>query len=37
MKVGQLKEYDMTAIFLEKSFTKHGGETIPRPSSQNQN
>ena len=30
-KFGQLIEYDMRSIFLEKSFTKCGGETIPRP------
>ena len=30
MKFGQLIEYDMTNIFLEKSYTKFGGETIPR-------
>ena len=27
----QLKKYYMTGIFLEKSYTKYGGETIPRP------
>ena len=27
---GQLIEYNMRNIFLEKSFTKFGGETIPR-------
>ena len=31
MKFGQLIEYNMTNIFLEKSCTKSGGETIPRP------
>ena len=30
MKFGQLTEYNMINIFLEKSFTKYGG-TIPRP------
>ena len=30
MKFGQLIEY-MRNIFLEKSFTKCGGETTPRP------
>ena len=30
MKFGQLKEYNMRIIFLEKSSTKCGGETIPR-------
>ena len=31
MKFGQFIEYNMTNIFLEKSFTKYGGETSPRP------
>ena len=31
MKFGPLIEYNMRNIFLEKSFTKYGGETIPRP------
>ena len=31
MKFGQLIEYNMRIIFLEKSFSKCGGETIPRP------
>ena len=31
MKFGQLKEYNMRNIFLEKSNTKCGGETSPRP------
>ena len=31
MIFGQLIEYKMTNIFLEKSYTKCGGETIPRP------
>ena len=30
MKFGQLIEYIMGNIFLEKSNTKFGGETIPR-------
>ena len=30
MKFGQLVEYNMKNIFLEKSYTKYGGETIPR-------
>ena len=30
MKFGQLVEYNMRSIFLEKSYTKSGGETIPR-------
>ena len=28
MKFGQLLEYNMTNIFLKKSYTKYGGETI---------
>ena len=28
---GQLKEYNKRNIFLEKSYTKCGGETNPRP------
>ena len=31
MKFGQLIEYDMRNTFLGKSYTKYGGETIPRP------
>ena len=31
MKFGQLIEYYMRNIFLEKSYTKCGGETISRP------
>ena len=31
MKFGQLTEYNMKNIFFEKSHTKYGGETIPRP------
>ena len=30
MKFGQLIEYNMKSIFLEKSFTKGAGETIPK-------
>ena len=30
MKFGQLIEYNMRNIFLEKSYTKYGGETSPR-------
>ena len=30
MKFGQLIEYSMRNIFLEKSYTKYGGENIPR-------
>ena len=35
--IGQLIEYNMKKFFLEKSYTKCGGETSPRPSSKNQN
>ena len=31
MKFDQLIQYNMRNIFLEKSTTKCGGETIPRP------
>ena len=31
MKFGQSIEYKMRNIFVEKSYTKCGGETIPRP------
>ena len=31
MKFGQLIEYNLKNIFLEKLYTKCGGETIPRP------
>ena len=31
MKFGQLIEYNIGNIFREKSYTKCGGETIPRP------
>ena len=31
MNFGQLIEYNMRDIFLENSYTKCGGETIPRP------
>ena len=31
MKLGQLIEYNMRNIFLEKSYIKWGGETTPRP------
>ena len=30
MKFGQLIEYNLRKIFLEESYTKCGGETIPR-------
>ena len=31
IKYGQLIEYNMWKIFLEKSYTKWGEEAIPRP------
>ena len=31
MKIHQVKEYNMINIFLEKSYQKYDGETIPRP------
>ena len=31
MKYGKLIGYNMRNIFLEKLYTKRGGETIPRP------
>ena len=31
MKFGQLTQYNVKKNFLEKSYTKCGGETIPRP------
>ena len=31
MKFGQLIEYNMRNIFVEKLYTKCAGETIPRP------
>ena len=31
MKIGQLLEYNLWNIFLEKSYRKCGGETIPIP------
>ena len=34
MKFSQLIEYNIKNIFLEKPFTKRGGETIPRPFSE---
>ena len=30
----QLTEYNIRNIFLEKSYTKYGGKTIPRPFSE---
>ena len=35
MKFGQLMKYNMGNIFLEKSYTKCDGETIPRLFSKN--
>ena len=35
MKFGQLIEYNMRNIFVEKSYTRCGGETISRPFSKN--
>ena len=35
MKFYQLIEYNMENIFLEKSYTKYAGETIPRSFSKN--
>ena len=37
MKFGHLIEYNMRNIFLEKSYTKCGRESSPRPFSKNQN
>ena len=34
MKFGQLIEYNLKNIFLEKLYRKYGGETSPRPFSQ---
>ena len=31
MKFGQLIEYNMKIIFIENSYAKYGGETIPSP------
>ena len=36
-KFGQLIEYNMRNISVEKSYTKCAGETIPRPFSKTQN
>ena len=35
MKFSQLRECNMGNIFLEKSYTKCGGQTSPRPFSEN--
>ena len=37
MKIGQVIEYNMGTIYHEKSHTKCGGQTIPRPLPKNQN
>ena len=37
MKFGQLIEYNMRNIFVEKSYSECAGETIPRPLSKNEN
>ena len=37
MKLGQVIEYNIRNIFLEKSYTKWGGEIIPRPFSEKYN
>ena len=34
IKFSQLREYNMKSIFLEKPYTKCGGETSPRPFSE---
>ena len=34
MKFGQLKDYDMRNILLEKSYSKYGGKTSNRPFSE---
>ena len=31
VKFGQLIEYNMRKVFLEKSYVKYGGETRPKP------
>ena len=31
MKLGHLIEYNIRKIFLEKSYTRSGGETSPKP------
>ena len=37
MKFGQLTEYNIKKVFLEKSYTKCSGVTIPRPFPKNKN
>ena len=34
MKLGQLIDYNMRIMFIEKLYTKYGGETSPRPFSE---
>ena len=35
VKFGQLVNYNMKNVFLEKLYIKNGGETIPKPFSKN--
>ena len=35
MKFDQLIEYNMRNTVLEKSYTKYGGESVPKPFSKN--
>ena len=35
VKLGQLIEYNIINVFIEKPYTKCGAETIPRPFSKN--
>ena len=37
MKFGQLIEHNLRSIFVEKSYTKYAGGTLPRPYLKNQN
>ena len=37
MKFGQLIQYTIRNIFVEKSYTEYGGETSPNPFLSNQN
>ena len=34
IKFGQLVEYNVRNIFLEKSYTKYGSKTVPKPFSE---
>ena len=34
IKLGQLVDYNMRIIFIEKRYTKYGGENSPRPFSE---